>query len=334
MEVLAGLIIALPPVVGALQVDLWRRLKVIRASLATYTSGAVMLSPYSAWIAHGLNVWHSDVALALYLPVMYAGYYAAHHSSKRDVWRDQKRRNTEALATLKRIKAGEPHPPIALYLRAFMTEDRFSAQPLLQGDGLASHNDHLDLEELLRRALYPHSQLMGVGNRGAMSGSAQVRAQSADWKSLVDLLIRKAELVIIAPSAQPGTFWELQRVLHHKKLKKTMFIMPEHYAKSPRMEYAENRYFGKPFIRRTNPGMHILNHELEWLRVTVEAAKIGIHLPEYRRTGAAFTLEEDGSVSKLLPLNVIPHARRKRRLQWLIAELGLLSRDNGAVHSK
>ncbi|MEU8989401.1 hypothetical protein AB0C98_23725 [Streptomyces sp. NPDC048558] len=328
MGILAGLIILLPPVLGVLQVDLWRRLKVIRVSLATYTWGAVMLSPYSAWIAHGLNIWHSDAALALSLPVMYGGYYAAHHSSKRDVWRDQKRRNVEASATLKRILAGEPHVAITLYLRAFMTEDRFSAQPLMRGDGIASHNDHLDLEELLRRALYPHSQLMGVGNWGALSGSAQVRAQSADWKKLVDLLIREAELLIIVPSAQPGTFWELQQIRYRKKLRKTIFIMPENSARSPRMEYAENQYFGKPFIRRTNPGMHILNHQAEWQRVAVEAAKTGIHLPQYQRTGAAFTLGEDGNVSKLLPLNIIPHARRKRRLQWLIAELGVLSRSN------
>ncbi|MEV5936848.1 hypothetical protein AB0L56_30075 [Streptomyces sp. NPDC052079] len=330
MNILAGLIIALPPVVGALQIDLWRRLKVIRASLATYTCGAVMLSPYSAWIAHGLNVWHSDAALALSLPVMYGGYYAAHHSSKRDVWRDQERRNVEASKTLKRIEAGEPHAAITLYLRAFMTEDRFSAQPLLRGVSLASPNDHLDLEELLRRALYPQSQLVGVGNRGAMSGSAQVRAQSADWKKLVDLLIREAELIVIVPSAQPGTFWELQRIRHHRKLHKTILIMPEHYAKSPRMEYAENQYFGKPCIRRTNPGTHILNHEHEWLRVTIEAAKVGVRLPQYQRAGAAFTLGEDGGVSKLLPLNIIPHARRKRRLQWLIAELGMLPFGNSS----
>lgn len=272
------------------------------------------------WLDGPESGWLLFAALTLPGWMMY-------RSSRRDVRRTQERRDRRAREIAAAVIAARP-PRFALYLRAFGTTRRLISQPT--GGGVGSGDSfpvHLDLETVVHSALWREMPLIAAGRPGDIgSGAGRVVLTDDGWQSGVAALAHAAELVVIIPSANPGTLWEMNWLREHGKLDQTIFVMPE-FPKDPQMRYSVNPFLGSGFVRRYDSAEHYLDHARDWDAAVEAAATIGLALPPYRYEGALFRLDRSGHVRVVRPLSLISIGRRVRRVRQLLNEL----RDPPAV---
>jgi hypothetical protein len=123
-----------------------------------------------------------------------------------------------------------------------------------------------ELEHIVARAAGPMCPLVALGKPGEALGAGRFTATDERWKQIVELLISKAALLIVVPSAHAGTIYELRFIVSNGLLSKTAFIMPDIYG------YGE-----------------------EWK--AVQAAVGGdLCLPTYRNNGGVFYYDSAGHV--------------------------------------
>jgi hypothetical protein len=104
-------------------------------------------------------------------------------------------------------------------------------------------------------------------------GTGKVASTETDWHEKIMLLARHAETIVIVPFNFAGTIWELEWLHHNGMLPKCVFVMPA-----------------------TTGGAR--NHEEAWKDASRFLTSIGIHAPEYERSGKLFYLDE-GTVRSL-----------------------------------
>jgi hypothetical protein len=200
----------------------------------------------------------------------------------------QQRRNTEANSAAADPRTAAAASPYCLYLRPFRSGNALPTQ--IRPVEMAPTPEHIDLEQVLRAALAPKHRLIAVGpTRDMSSGAGYATASDTDWKETVTDLAENAKLIVMLPSAQPGTLWELEWVARHRLLERTLLIMPE----------------------TLEPNGEI---ESEWNRAVIAARTVGVNLPTYSPAGALLRLSNDGTVVEQLPLAL---SKRLDRVQYL-----------------
>lgn len=266
------------------------------------------------WLGGPQSLWSLWAALTLPGWMLY-------RSSRRDVRRTQERRDRQARELATAVTGSRP-PRFALYLRAFDTTERLISQPTgheFGGGDNVPH--HLDLETVVHSALWREMPLIAVGRPGDIaSGAGRLVLDEVGWQHGVAALAGAAELLIMIPSAHPGTLWEMNWLREHDLLGKTIFVMPE-FPKNPEMQYSVNPYLGEGFVRRYDGAEHYLDHDRDWDIAVQAAATIGLELPPYRYEGAMFRLDRSGHVRALRPLALISIGRRVRRVRQLLNDL-------------
>ncbi|MBZ6477193.1 hypothetical protein [Streptomyces griseocarneus] len=258
-----------------------------------------------------------------------------YRASRRDVRREQRRRNAQARRlTMEAIRfhraprgtrRPDARPRFAVYLRPFDTTQRLISQPAEPSEGGGGVPVHQDLETLLHAALPRDLPLIAAGREGDIQiGAGRVVLRGSHWQGPVACLASSASLIVLIPSANAGTLWEMKWLRDHGALDRTVFIMPE-FPITPVIRYSASPYLGHPLVSRYDGAAHYRDHAAEWDAAVRAAARIGLRLPPYRYDGALFTVDDAGGLRSLSPLGLIPTLRRARRVRAALHELGVVT---------
>ncbi|MBT0963740.1 hypothetical protein [Denitromonas iodatirespirans] len=199
----------------------------------------------------------------------------------------QRRRDARATRVLQRLlnaSPGDTPPHFAVYLRPFsvtgrltVTNRRWRGLPILPR--YFAHEPTLEFERLLAGALAPALPLVALGRPGEAIGAGRIAVSDAEWKAMFQRLIDAARWIIMIPSDQGETGWEVQQLVAQGLLGKTVFIMP-------------------PALRRGAIDMAPV-----WRQLRSGLADTGLCLPAYTPAGQAFRLGPQGRFyrSRYLP---------------------------------
>jgi hypothetical protein len=191
---------------------------------------------------------------------------------------EQRRRDGRAAALVARLldtTDSAATPPYVVYLRPFFTTGRLAVSnptprwlPLVPS--YFAYEATLEFETVLSEALAPDLSLVGLGRPGEHVGAGRVAATDADWKSVFQRLVKDARWIVMVPSHEGETHWEVRQLVEQEYLRKTVFLMP-------------------PTLR---PGsVDIASH---WAEARARLAADGVHLPPYTSAGQLFRLGWQG----------------------------------------
>jgi hypothetical protein len=131
----------------------------------------------------------------------------------------------------------------------------------------------VQLVEAMRRK----SPVVGLGRPGEALGVGRILTNEEDWRAAATKLIDRAMYIFCIPSSRAGTLWEIDHVLEHNLLAKTIFIMPP----------LSN---AKPIWRK------IIGLEDDWGNLIVEMKKRGLSFPQYKNNGMLFRITSATSI--------------------------------------
>ncbi|WP_323002233.1 hypothetical protein [Denitromonas sp.] len=198
----------------------------------------------------------------------------------------QRRRDARAEAILAQLLAAPdaPVPPFAVYLRPFsvtgrlsVVNRRFRGLPFMRA--YYAHEAEMEFERVLAAALAPALPLVALGRPGEAIGAGRIAVSDAVWKAMFQRLIGAARWIVMIPSDQGETRWEVQQLVAQDLLGKTVFIMP-------------------PALKRG--GIDVAAY---WRQVRGGLSADGVCLPDYTSAGQVFRLGRGGRFyrSRYLP---------------------------------
>jgi hypothetical protein len=191
---------------------------------------------------------------------------------------EQRRRDRRAATLVSRLLEmpdSASVPPYVVYLRPFATTGRLAVAnpkprwlPLLPS--YFAHEATLEFETVLSEALQPDLSLVALGRPGEHVGAGRVAVTDDDWKQAFQRLVRRARWIVMIPSHEGETGWEVRQLVAQEYLGKTVFLMP-------------------PTLRPG--GVDIAAH---WSEARARLAPDGVHLPAYTGAGQLFRLGWQG----------------------------------------
>ena len=206
---------------------------------------------------------------------------------------DQYERTKESMRILNNVLEGRNDRNFALYLRPFELDGKITVNQIDRG--LFSF-ENLDrpgvdpIERLLADALIktyptvalgvPVSEISGVGHVGLLT----------KWQNAVVLLLHSAKLIVIVPSNNNSTLWEIKQVVQFGYLSKTVFLMP---SKRRIYNYDRDCYIEEIW---------------ESARIAVKD-KVCLDFPKYNASGAVFRFREADQSTIFHELNSWPTPR-------------------------
>lgn len=189
----------------------------------------------------------------------------------------QARRDQAARYALHLAKNGESDLPYCLYLRPFESVNRMTIQAPSSPDSIAKVTD---FEEILQKAverLYQGPRqlwglnLVALGEHDAeIFGAGLAYSSEAEWRDAFSALADAVRLIVMVPSARPGTLWELSQLARHRRWHKTVLVMPETF-----------------YVKETLVGD-------QWAEAVEASRSVGVTLPVYQKRGMLFRLDQNG----------------------------------------
>jgi hypothetical protein len=145
---------------------------------------------------------------------------------------------------------------------------------------LKSPNSWLEVE--LVKAMRGTSPVIGLGRPGEALGVGRILTDEQNWRVTVTELIDCATYIFCIPSGHPGTLWEIDHLVEHSLLAKTVFIMPP----------LPQTMVGPPWRRKKEK----VGLEEDWANLIVEMEKRGLSFPKYEKEGMLFSIKSANSV--------------------------------------
>lgn len=237
----------------------------------------VTRNPYG--LQHGVPLHVAAIASAVLL--LLGKIFALYAQRRR-----QRRRDRRAATLLARLleTPGRPAPPYVVYLRPFSTTGRLTVTnpkprwlPVLPS--YFAHEATLEFETMLAEALPDKLPLVALGRPGEHVGAGRIAVSDEDWKGMFQRLIDSARWIVMIPSGEGETRWELQQLFAQDLLRKTIFVMP-------------------PALKKG--GIDVAAY---WAQVREIVATDGVQLPPYIPAGQLFQLGRQGGFyrSRYLP---------------------------------
>lgn len=191
---------------------------------------------------------------------------------------NQRGRDRKADRLLKRIvNADKPgrHPDYVLFLRPFSTTGRLAVAnpsrrwlPLLPS--YFSHENTLEFETLLSKAIAPALPLIALGRPGEHIGAGRIAISDEKWKGAFQLLVQHASWIVLIPNDQGETRWEVEWLAANGYFSKVVMLMP------PKLRSSE------------------IDIDSYWERVRQGLTAAGVELPVYRPAGQFFRMRAGG----------------------------------------
>lgn len=279
---------------------------------------------FSAWQSqrHGGGIDYLT-AFLISLPFFAIGSWLA----SRD--RQQAMRDTNKLAdwTLENALAagnrGEPLPTM-LYLRPFELTDQMhfkNPQPAgMMTPEYYSQDATLDLETLLAEELMMSTPLVALGEPGEHVGAGRLFSCEEDWRQSVQTMAHAVNRILILPSANAGTQWELQWLRNANLFGKCYFLMPP------------------------DPDNYDSDMAKYWSDTAKQLKEIGIDLPNYNPQGQIYTVDQHGHFDEGRSINLLVEgsfydainsldSARKERTQVDSSDVSIESQQLGSAVS-
>lgn len=174
----------------------------------------------------------------------------------------------------------------SLYLRAFTTTGQMPAEDtstLLQPgfDPRDVQSQVVDLETVFAEVLESSAPLVALGRPGEQFGVGRLKTEDDRWRNDLKVLADNALILLVLPSPGQGLQWEIEWIIRHGHLKKSLFVMP------PRKPW----FVTLPGRSRPFPWGET------WHTLRKSFERSGIALPAYDKGGMVFFLDADGAAS-------------------------------------
>ncbi|MEO0754125.1 MAG: hypothetical protein AAFY85_04940, partial [Pseudomonadota bacterium] len=114
---------------------------------------------------------------------------------------------------------------------------------------------HHDFHAIICDSMLRDGLTVAIGDGGAPVGVAQIQSSDEKWRKDALILMKGATEIFIIPSANDGTFEEIEMITENSLLSKTIFISP--------------------------PSHRDYNAELEWRNACARCVQLDLHLPDY-----------------------------------------------------
>ncbi len=183
--------------------------------------------------------------------------------------RGQAIRDKRATQILENLRTESRSEKYAIYLRSFVVTGNLEIayiESLWQGQSLGNRRETCDLESLLAEAFEPFEPLVALGTPGEHIGAGRILTSDGSWREQIELLLRGAATIVMIPSFRSGTEWEIDWLIAHRCIERTLFIMP-------------------PRERKTKFDLPVF-----WSTTVEKMRSKGIHLPPFNDRGAIFTI--------------------------------------------
>lgn len=193
-----------------------------------------------------------------------------HHRKRNQAIRDRR-----ASVILKRLEAGETLD-FSLYLRAFATTGKLPQETNHHPYEARFRPVFDDMEEALAEAMEPSAPMVALGLPGEHIGVGRIETVDESWKEIFERLASCAKVLLLLPSARPGTLHEISWIRDRELWPKTVLFMP-----------------------RQARGWEWKTQELadQWSATQRELAEAGFAIPDYRKCGMLFKMDGSGQVS-------------------------------------
>ena len=219
------------------QTDRGRRLCLF-GMFAAVTLGAVG----GAYVA-GRPYLGGLTTLALFVTMIALGMIVAEAFFSVEGLFGQRKRDLAAASIYDGLDAdGPPETPFVLYLRPFSSTDalqetKVSAVQVQTGTKhIIIGTDKLEFETQIERAVRPIGTLVGLGDPLEHEGAGRIPVSDETWQDTITKLMTHAELIVMLPSPDGGTRWEVDTLLKSNRMEKTVIVDPPNAA-SRRKDY-------------------------------------------------------------------------------------------------
>jgi hypothetical protein len=151
------------------------------------------------------------------------------------------------------------NPTFFLYLRPFSSTNSMTVSASDVSGRIITVRE---FEDELANAARPFAPLIGAGKSLEHIGVGRVEMMEGDWMATIRVLMENANLIILIPAVNPGTWWEINQLLTNKWIEKVIVV---------------------------NPRDSILNFRSQqkeaWEKFQALLAEHGYNLPNFRRSG-------------------------------------------------
>ena len=173
-------------------------------------------------------------AMVLFVGAIVGGILLSQMFYDLGVWVGQRRRDIDAAALWSVLRDGHPTDrPFTLYLRPFASMDQIDAESArlvnvatAGGPMLSVTSDRRELESEVELGMRRIGPLVALGAPLEHVGAGRIRVDDSIWQDAIERLMDEARLIVLLPSARPGTYWEIQRILTAGRLLKTIVVDP------------------------------------------------------------------------------------------------------------
>lgn len=243
-------------------------------ALSTYAYLAAALSVLIYWSERQLF----DSDLAVWIAVIIATLFAAIGKSSDALQQRRRQRNREEKAQIlfEQLYGDARVADYVLYLRPFSTTGRLAVTnpkrrwlPFLPS--YHEHRETLEFETLLSEAQPAALPLIALGRPGEHIGAGRIRVDDANWRDAFDHLVTQANWIIMIPSHEGETRWEITQLIAGRHLDKTVFLMPP-----------------QP------PPATGIDLPAYWTSMRQELSALGLEMPTYNPAGLFFRIGPAG----------------------------------------
>lgn len=200
----------------------------------------------------------------------------------------QRLRDERATMVLSKVKEGEKCE-YSLFLRAFVTTGKMpQVLPRSHFEFLGGVKAYDNMEYLVARATEHTAPLIALGNTDEEMRAGRIAASEENWKGIFDLLAPHAKVLLLLPSETQGTQDEIDWIRDRQLWNKVILLMPR-----------EDRSYKWAEL---------------WESMRPNLKKIGLDLPQYRKCGMVFWVNERGQLKLFQP-------QGKKEIGQIVAEL-------------
>lgn len=145
----------------------------------------------------------------------------------------RRKKDLKANEAYKQMRKGryESSKPTVLYLRPFKYDSRLmksvwtdTATPIGVGNAVTD----VSMEDQLVRCAELIGDVYSLGDSTKTSerlyAAPRFETTDANWQEVVLTFLKNADIIIIVPSLNEGTKWELEKIFEHKLVQKTLFV--------------------------------------------------------------------------------------------------------------
>ena len=243
-----------------------------------------------------VNGWLLFVIIVLLFIGMLVWPYKKQQVHMKEV---QRERDEQASIILDAIMEDRQVPDFVLYLRPFKSTATLGKhEPKRQAERDASvlpaELSHGDLETLLADEFWP-PPILGIGRPGEHFGIGRHPASQSEWQDIVLRLIRGAGFIIVVPSHQEGTLWELKQLVTQRLIHRCVFYL------EPAGNGEEAADWSKACDALKQIGLHVpyVLHNNEDKRYVGSLVKCFTEVPICARMDIGYTLKFSESNVKL-----------------------------------